>query len=70
MGSKWLAMNVLLLDEERVIVEETEESYHKLFEKLGMRPIKIPFRNANAFGGGAHCYTSDIRRRGTLQSYF
>ena len=29
-----------------------------------------PFRNNYKYGGSFHCATVDIRRRGTLQSYF
>lgn len=35
MSSKWLSMNVLMLDEKRVMVDANETSIHKMFEKLG-----------------------------------
>lgn len=70
MSSKWLSMNVLMLDEKRVMVEKNETNIHKMFEKLGIATIKVNIRNANSLGGGFHCWTCDIRRRGTLQSYF
>lgn len=41
-----------------------------LFFSLGIATIKVNIRNANSLGGGFHCWTCDIRRRGTLQSYF
>jgi glycine amidinotransferase len=70
MTSTWINMNVLMLDHERVIVEENEETIIKAFKDFGLKPIPCPFRNFNTFGGSFHCATLDIRRRGTLQSYF
>ncbi|XP_068169745.1 glycine amidinotransferase, mitochondrial-like [Antennarius striatus] len=70
MSSKWLSMNVLMLDEKRVLVESNETNIHKMFERLGITPIKVSILHANSLGGGFHCWTTDVRRRGTLQSYF
>lgn len=36
MSSKWLSMNVLMLDEKRVMVDANEVPIQKMFEKLGM----------------------------------
>ena len=33
------------------------------------RKIFLSFRFANSLGGGFHCWTSDVRRRGSMQSY-
>ena len=41
MSSKWLSMNVLMLDSKRVVVEAQEEPIHKMFEKLGIKCIKV-----------------------------
>lgn len=35
MSSKWLSMNVLMLDEKRVMVDANESTIHKMFEGLG-----------------------------------
>lgn len=70
MSSSWLSMNVVMLDEERVLVERGEESTARAFREWGLKPIPVSFRNFNAFGGSFHCATLDIRRRGALQSYF
>jgi len=69
MSSRWLSMNILMLDEERVMVEKDEVNMIKAFKNWGFKPIPISFRNFNRFGGSFHCATADIRRRGTLQSY-
>ena len=41
MASKWLAMNVLMLDPKRVVVSDTQKTYHKMFESLGIECIKV-----------------------------
>ncbi|KAF3832856.1 hypothetical protein F7725_026521 [Dissostichus mawsoni] len=70
MSSKWLSMNVLMLDEKRVMVDANEVTIQKMFESLGIKSVKVNIRHANSLGGGFHCWTTDVRRRGTLQSYF
>jgi len=70
MTSKWVSMNTLMLDEQRVIVERQEEPLIRAMKEWGFQPILCNFRNFNSFGGSFHCATSDVRRRGTLQSYF
>jgi glycine amidinotransferase len=65
----WINVNVLSLDEERVIVEKTQESTIKALKDWGFKPIPCSFLNF-AYGGAFHCATLDIRRRGMLQSYF
>jgi len=69
-GSDWLAMNVFSLDAERVLVDSLQEELIKKLRDWGLRPIPLPYQNYYAFGGGLHCSTLDIRRRGELQSYF
>lgn len=67
---RWLSMNMLSLDERRVIVEAEEEPTMRFLSEYGFEPIPCPFRHNYKFGGSFHCATVDIRRRGTLQSYF
>ncbi|MFF6780658.1 amidinotransferase [Streptomyces sp. NPDC012510] len=69
MTSKWLNMNILMLDEQRVIVEREDEPMIKAMKQFGFTPIPCSFRHFNSFGGSFHCATLDIRRRGSLQSY-
>ena len=69
-GEEFLALNTLMLDEQRIVIEKDQLELQKFFEDLGFKCIKVPFNHAFAFGGGFHCYTSEIRRKGTLESYF
>ena len=68
--SKWISMNILMLDEKRVIVEKNELPLIESLQKWGFQVIPCQFRNFNTFGGSFHCATVDIRRRGILQPYF
>ena len=70
MCSRWLSINVLMLDEKRVIVERLQESLIKKLKDWGFEPIPCSFANYAPFGGSFHCATLDVRRRGELQSYF
>ena len=70
MGSKWLSMNVLMLDPTRVMVDSNEGPTIKVFEDLGIKTVPISLRFANSLGGAFHCWTSDVRRKGKLESYF
>jgi glycine amidinotransferase len=65
-----LSMNVLSLDEKRVMIEKGEETLIQDLKNWGFEPIPCSFRNFYSFGGSFHCATLDVRRRGTLQSYF
>ena len=68
--SKWISLNMLKLDEKRVICEASQVSMIAALKGWGFEPIPLPFMNYKMFGGGFHCATLDIRRRGQLQSYF
>lgn len=70
MSSRWVSMNVLMLDERRVVVERSELPLIRALEDWGFEPLPVPFRNFNSFGGSFHCATLDVRRRGELSSFF
>ena len=67
---RWLSMDVLNLNEERVIVEASGEPILKWLRDWGFQPIPCHLRDFYRFGGSFHCPTVDVRRRGKLQSYF
>jgi glycine amidinotransferase len=70
MMSRWGGLNVLMLDEERVIVEQRQEPLIRALRDWGFRPIPCAFEAYYPFLGSFHCATLDIRRRGELKSYF
>lgn len=69
LASKWISMNILSLDTERIIVERQEEPTQKLLRDLGFKVICVDFRHFYTFGGSFHCATCDIRRDGQLEEY-
>ncbi|MFF0106381.1 amidinotransferase [Streptomyces hirsutus] len=70
MCGKWLSMNVLMVDEKRVIAERHHTGMLRALEAWGFEPIPCDLLHYAPFGGSFHCATLDIRRRGTLESYF
>lgn len=68
--SSWISINVLSLDEHTVVIEAAEEPLAELLGSLGCEVIRCPFDRVIQFGGSFHCCTLDVRRNGTLKSYF
>ena len=70
MSSAWLTMNVFVIDPERIVVEAEQAPLIKMLEEWGFECVPCPFQAYYYYGGGFHCSTLDVRRTGTLQSYF
>ncbi|MFI2619282.1 amidinotransferase [Streptomyces sp. NPDC018584] len=69
MCGKWLSMNVLMIDEKRVIAERHHTGMLRALESWGFEPIPCDLLHYAPFGGAFHCATLDVRRRGTLETY-
>jgi len=69
-SSWWLSMNTLMLDKKRVVVCRDEIPTQKMFESLGIECVKVSIPCCNFLGGGFHCWTTDVRRKSKLESYF
>ncbi len=70
MTSRWISLNVLMLDEKRVVVEASQHSMIKALTDFGLKPIPVPFLHFAFYGGSFHCAALDVRRTGVLKSYF
>ncbi len=68
--SRWIMMNVVMLDETRVVVSAGEKRFARRLAEWGFEPIECPFWDFETIGGGLHCASVDIRRQGPLRSYF
>ena len=68
--SRWSAINVLSLDESRVVVERSQQPMIRALQEWGFEPVPCSFEDYTLFGGSFHCATLDIRRRGGPESYF
>jgi len=69
-GSDWIDMNALSISPNLVVVDRDQTALIKLLEKHGLDVIRIKLRHSKMLGGGFHCVTLDIRRKGTLERYF
>ena len=69
MCSPWTSINVLMLDETRVVVDASQPTLIRALKGWGFDPIPLPFLSYGPFGGSFHCATLDVRRRGELRSY-
>jgi N-dimethylarginine dimethylaminohydrolase len=69
-GSDWIDMNLLSINPDLVVVDRDQTALIRLLEKHGLDVIPLKLRHSKLLGGGFHCATLDIRRRGTLERYF
>ncbi|MEY3212931.1 MAG: hypothetical protein RIT28_3412 [Pseudomonadota bacterium] len=67
--SKWGSINILMLDEQRIMVERRQTPLIAKLKDWGFVPIPIDFEAWLPFMGSLHCATLDVRRRGALRSY-
>jgi glycine amidinotransferase len=70
LASQNIGINVLSLDEEKVVVQDIQVELIRTLEKEGFTPIPCRWRHGRTVGGGFHCLTLDVRRRSVLEDYF
>lgn len=70
LSSKWLGMNLLMVNPELAIVDSLQISLIKLLEKQRIQVLPLRLRHGRVLGGGFHCVTLDVRRRGGQENYF
>jgi glycine amidinotransferase len=69
LASQSIGMNVLSLDEQHVVVQDIQLPLIQQLEQAGFTPVPCRWRHGRVVGGGFHCMTLDIRRRGSLEDY-
>jgi N-dimethylarginine dimethylaminohydrolase len=69
-GSDWIDMNSFSISPQLVVVDRHQTALMKLLEKEGLDAIPLELRHSKMLGGGFHCVSLDVRRKGTLQRYF
>jgi N-dimethylarginine dimethylaminohydrolase len=69
-GSDWIDMNAFSISPNLVVVDRHQPTLIQRLEKEGLDVIPITLRHSKLLGGGPHCVTLDIRRKGTLERYF
>lgn len=70
MSSVWLGMNMLMLSPTLAMVDQNQTNLIKLLEKYGIDVVPVLLRHGRVLGGGPHCITLDVRRKGNLENYF
>jgi len=68
-SSTWLGMNLLVVNPNLAIVDAQQKELIALLEKNQMEVIPFTLRHGRKLGGGFHCATLDIRRKGQLEDY-
>jgi len=69
-GSDWIDMNAFSISPDLVVVDRNQPTLIKMLEKEGLDVIPLKLRHSKLLGGGPHCVTLDVRRRGSLERYF
>ena len=62
-------MNLFSIRPDLVIVDANQIDLIKLLEKHGIDTIPMNLTHARTLGGGFHCVTLDVRRKGKLEKY-
>jgi scyllo-inosamine-4-phosphate amidinotransferase 1 len=62
-ASKWIGMNLLMLDPETAIVDAAQTRLHDQLDLNGITVIPMTLRHSRTLGGGFHCVTLDIKRQ-------
>jgi glycine amidinotransferase/scyllo-inosamine-4-phosphate amidinotransferase 1 len=62
-ASKWIAMNMLVLDPETVIIDAAQTQLINILKTKGIDSIPLTLTHSRTLGGGFHCVTLDIRRK-------
>lgn len=70
LSSKWVGMNLLMVNPNLAIVEQNQIPLITELERHGVDVIPLQIRHARTLGGGFHCVTLDVRRSGTLEDYY
>lgn len=62
-ASKWIALNMLVVDPETVIVDKHQTNLMNMLENFNFTVIPLELRHSRTLGGGFHCVTLDLIRQ-------
>ena len=63
-------MNILMVNPNLAIVDKKQAKLIRVLEKSKIDVIPLQLRHSRTLGGGFHCVTLDIKRKGGLEDYF
>ena len=61
-ASKWIGLNMLVVNPETVIIDWNQIHIRQKLEKMGINTIPLRMRHSRTLGGGFHCVTLDLLR--------
>ena len=61
-ASKWIALNMLVVDPSTVIVDRNQTNLIRMLELYNFTVIPLELRHSRTLGGGFHCVTLDLIR--------
>lgn len=62
-ASKWIALNMLVVDPYTVIVDKHQHNLMNTLEQFNFTVIPLELRHSRTLGGGFHCVTLDLIRQ-------
>ena len=62
-ASKWIALNMLVVDPSTIIVDKNQTKLIRILEDYNMLVIPLELRHSRTLGGGFHCVTLDLVRK-------
>lgn len=62
-ASKWIGLNMLILDPKTAIVDATQKELITILESKKIDVIPLTLSHSRTLGGGFHCVTLDTRRK-------
>ena len=61
-ASKWIAMNMLVVDSHTVICDQNQTELQDLLKQHDFDVVPLELRHSRTLGGGFHCVTLDLSR--------
>jgi N-dimethylarginine dimethylaminohydrolase len=68
-ASKWIGLNFMMINPSLAVVDKNQVSLIRELEKRDVDVLPLQLRHARTMGGGFHCVTLDVRRKGVLEDY-
>jgi glycine amidinotransferase/scyllo-inosamine-4-phosphate amidinotransferase 1 len=62
-ASKWIAMNMLVVDPKTVIVDQAQSELISVLKRHQFEVVPLTLRHSRTLGGGFHCVTLDLVRQ-------
>lgn len=69
-SSNSIALNLLSINENLIMVDMNQIPLMRELKKYKIESIPLNMRHSRTLGGGFHCVTLDLKRKGTFRSYF